>query len=109
MAASLLKNDERRPYGRSLGSAIAAGVLWLISQVAGRDIGVHSSPPNPGEVARRPRQDFRYGSICALATSLAGFRFRMDCVAKLFCRLYRATLIRRRVPQRNFDSLHPRF
>jgi hypothetical protein len=32
-----------------------------------------------------------------------------DCVAKLFCRLYRATLIRRRVPQRNFDSLHPRF
>jgi hypothetical protein len=36
-------------------------------------------------------------------------RFGTDCVAKVFCRLYRAALIRRRVPQRNFDSLHPRF
>jgi hypothetical protein len=32
-----------------------------------------------------------------------------DTVAKVFCRLLRATLIRNDAQQRNFDSLQPEF
>jgi hypothetical protein len=38
----------------------------------------------------------------------AGRQRRADFVAKVFCGLSHATLIRRREQQRNFDSLHPR-
>ena len=48
------------------------------------------------------------GSDPALSGRRVDVRFHADCVAKVFCELYRAILIRCGVQRRNFDSLQPR-
>jgi hypothetical protein len=66
------------------------------------DASVRTSKPSVKSLGRF----WHFSEVASLAF---GGRSRFDIVAKVFFALYRATLIRRRVPQRNFDSPHPRF